>query len=82
MACSERIRQSPIGLISNRAMSLCPVSNAGVGATAAKLPGAHAKSHGKLIGRVMTEAMPNGATPQEFFGNRNRRGNSRGVSKM
>jgi len=41
-----------------------PVSNADVGATAAKLLGLTAKPHGELIGRVMTEAMPNGATPR------------------
>src|SRR6202012_2997688 len=41
-----------------------PVSNADVGATAAKLLGLTPKPHGTLIGRVMTEAMPNGATPK------------------
>ena len=41
-----------------------PVSNADVGATAAKLLGLAPKPHGELIGRVMTEAMPNGATPK------------------
>jgi predicted AlkP superfamily pyrophosphatase or phosphodiesterase len=41
-----------------------PVSNADVGATAARLLGLRQKSHGNLIGRVMTEAMPNGATPK------------------
>jgi arylsulfatase A-like enzyme len=41
-----------------------PVSNADVGATAAKLLGLTQKANGKLIGRVMTEAMPNGATPK------------------
>ena len=41
-----------------------PVSNADVGATAAKLLGLTPKPHGNLIGRVMTEAMPNGATPK------------------
>jgi predicted AlkP superfamily pyrophosphatase or phosphodiesterase len=39
-----------------------PVSNADVGATAAKILGLTQNAHGKLIGRVMTEAMPNGAT--------------------
>jgi hypothetical protein len=38
-----------------------PVSNADVGTTAAKLLGLTSKPHGNLIGRVMTEAMPNGA---------------------
>ena len=41
-----------------------PVSNADVGATAARILGLTQKANGKLIGRVMTEAMPNGATPK------------------
>jgi predicted AlkP superfamily pyrophosphatase or phosphodiesterase len=45
-----------------------PVSNADVGATAAKLMGLTQKAKGTLIGRVMTEAMPNGATPKAFSG--------------
>ena len=45
-----------------------PVSNADVGATAAKLMGLTQKSNGALVGRVMTEAMPNGATPQAYAG--------------
>lgn len=45
-----------------------PVSNADVGATAARLLGLTQKAKGTLIGRVMTEAMPNGATPQAFSG--------------
>jgi hypothetical protein len=45
-----------------------PVSNGDVGATAAKLLGLSQKPKGNLIGRVMTEAMPNGATPQAFSG--------------
>jgi predicted AlkP superfamily pyrophosphatase or phosphodiesterase len=45
-----------------------PVSNADVGATAAKLMGLTQKAKGTLIGRVMTEAMPNGATPKAFAG--------------
>ncbi|CAN5227545.1 alkaline phosphatase family protein [soil metagenome] len=40
-----------------------PVSNADVGITAAQLLGLSRKANGELIGRVMTEAMPNGATP-------------------
>jgi arylsulfatase A-like enzyme len=40
-----------------------PVSNADVGATAAQLLGLSSKPKGDLIGRVMTEATPNGATP-------------------
>lgn len=45
-----------------------PVSNADVGATAAKLMGLTQKPNGTLVGRVMTEAMPNGATPQAYAG--------------
>lgn len=45
-----------------------PVSNADVGATAAKVMGLMQKSNGTLVGRVMTEAMPNGATPQAYAG--------------
>jgi hypothetical protein len=43
-----------------------PVSNADVGMTAAKILGLTQKANGYLIGRVMTEAMPNGPTPQSF----------------
>lgn len=45
-----------------------PVSNADVGATAAKVMGLSQQAKGSLIGRVMTEAMPNGATPQAYAG--------------
>lgn len=45
-----------------------PVSNADVGATVAKVMGLTQKSKGTLAGRVMTEAMPNGATPQAYAG--------------
>lgn len=41
-----------------------PVSNADVGITAAHLLGLTRKANGELIGRVMSEAMPNGATPE------------------
>jgi hypothetical protein len=34
--------------------------------TAAKILGLMQKANGYLIGRVMTEAMPNGPTPQAF----------------
>ena len=43
-----------------------PVSNADVGATAARILGLTRKQRGKLVGRVMTEAMPNGITPRAF----------------
>ena len=45
-----------------------PVSNADVGATAARIMGLTQKPKGVLVGRVMTEAMPNGATPQAYSG--------------
>jgi arylsulfatase A-like enzyme len=45
-----------------------PVSNADVGATAARIMGLTPKPKGVLVGRVMTEAMPNGATPQAYSG--------------
>jgi predicted AlkP superfamily pyrophosphatase or phosphodiesterase len=41
-----------------------PVSNADVGATAAKILGLTQKPKGNLVGRAMTEAMPNGTTPK------------------
>jgi len=41
-----------------------PVSNADVGVTAAHLLGLTPAPKGKLVGRVMTEAMPNGVTPK------------------
>ena len=45
-----------------------PVSNEDVGATAARLLWLTQKAKGKLIGRVMTEAMPNSATPKSYVG--------------
>ncbi len=45
-----------------------PVSNADVGATAAKVMGLLQQPKGHLLGRVMTEAMPNRATPQAYAG--------------
>jgi hypothetical protein len=45
-----------------------PVSNADVGITAAQLLGLTAKPRGNLLGRAMTEALPNGATPKGFSG--------------
>jgi hypothetical protein len=41
-----------------------PVSNADVGMTAVRLLNLTPKHKGNLIGRAMTEAMPNGATPK------------------
>jgi hypothetical protein len=45
-----------------------PVSNADIGATAARVLGLTPKPKGSLIGRVITEAMPNGVTPRGFSG--------------
>jgi hypothetical protein len=45
-----------------------PVSNADVGATAARLLGLTQKPKGNLLGRAMTEAMPNGVTPHAVSG--------------
>jgi hypothetical protein len=44
--------------------SEAPASNADVGKTLAQILGLKLKGHGKLIGRVLTEAMPGGATPR------------------
>ncbi|SHL84466.1 Type I phosphodiesterase / nucleotide pyrophosphatase [Bradyrhizobium lablabi] len=41
-----------------------PVSNADVGMTIAQLMGLHAVAAGGLVGRVMSEALPNGITPK------------------
>jgi predicted AlkP superfamily pyrophosphatase or phosphodiesterase len=45
-----------------------PVSNADVGATAAKILGLSQKPKGNLVGRAITEAMPNGTTPKATSG--------------
>jgi hypothetical protein len=45
-----------------------PVSNADVGMTLARLLDLKPPAKGQLVGRVMTEAMPNGATPRAFIG--------------
>ncbi len=41
-----------------------PASNADIGQTIVRLLGLKVESHGTLLGRVLTEAMPNGAMPQ------------------
>ena len=41
-----------------------PASNADIGRTIAKLLGLRIADKGKLVGRVLSEAMPNGAMPQ------------------
>ena len=45
-----------------------PVSNADIGMTAARLLDLHAAAAGGLIGRVISEALPNGITPKAFDG--------------
>src|SRR4051812_15514977 len=45
-----------------------PVRNADVGATAPRRFGLMPKPKGKLVGRGLREAMPNGATPRGFSG--------------
>ncbi len=45
-----------------------PVSNADVGITIAQLMGLHAAAAGGLLGRVMSEALPNGVTPKAADG--------------
>ena len=45
-----------------------PVSNADVGMTAAQLMGLRASQKGELVGRVMSEAMPNGTVPKAHVG--------------
>src|SRR6266513_2049970 len=45
-----------------------PISNADIGMTAAKILGLTPKSKGNLVGRAMTEAMPNGTTPKATSG--------------
>jgi predicted AlkP superfamily pyrophosphatase or phosphodiesterase len=45
-----------------------PVSNADVGMTIAQLMGLRASAAGGLIGRVMSEALPNGVTPKSAAG--------------
>lgn len=43
-----------------------PVSNADVGMTAAQLLGLHSSENGGLVGRVMSEALPNGIIPKAY----------------
>jgi hypothetical protein len=45
-----------------------PVSNADVGMTIAQLMDLHPIAAGGLIGRVMSEALPNGIVPKAFDG--------------
>ena len=49
-------------------VDMLPVSNADVGTTAAKILGLSQKPKGNLVGRAMTEAMPNGTTPKAISG--------------
>jgi arylsulfatase A-like enzyme len=59
-----------------------PVSNADVGATAARLLGLAPKPKGNLLGRVMTEAMPNGATPRGTSGSVSSRASANGLKTV
>jgi hypothetical protein len=59
-----------------------PVSNADVGATAVRLLGLAPKPKGNLLGRVMTEAMPNGATPRGFSGSVSSRASANGLKTV
>src|SRR5205085_3039573 len=45
-------------------VDLLPVSNADVGVTAAQLLGLRGSQNGSLVGRVMSEALPNGVVPK------------------
>jgi arylsulfatase A-like enzyme len=56
-----------------------PVSNADVGMTAAKMMGLIQKPRGHLIGRVMTEATPNGVTPRGYKGTVTSRPDAQGL---
>ncbi|MBM7483282.1 MULTISPECIES: alkaline phosphatase family protein [Bradyrhizobium] len=49
-------------------VSEIPVSNADVGMTAAQLLGLRASQNGGLVGRVMSEALPNGIVPKAYKG--------------
>jgi hypothetical protein len=59
-----------------------PVSNADVGATAARLLGLTQQPRGNLIGRVITEAMPNGATPRGTSGSVSSRMSANGLKTV
>ncbi|RTM12293.1 MAG: alkaline phosphatase family protein, partial [Bradyrhizobiaceae bacterium] len=49
-------------------VSQIPVSNADVGMTAAHLMGLRGSQNGGLVGRVMSEALPNGVVPKAYVG--------------
>jgi hypothetical protein len=49
-------------------VSQIPVSNADVGMTAAQLMGLRGPQNGGLVGRVMSEALPNGIVPKAYTG--------------
>jgi arylsulfatase A-like enzyme len=59
-----------------------PVSNADVGATAARLLGLTARPKGTLLGRVMTESMPNGETPRASSGSVSSRASANGLKTV
>jgi hypothetical protein len=49
-------------------VDMLPVSNADVGMTIAQLMGLRPAAVGGLVGRVMSEALPNGITPKAVAG--------------
>lgn len=49
-------------------VNVLPVSNADVGMTIARIMDLKTAPKGKLLGRVLTETMPNGATPKAYTG--------------
>src|SRR5205085_481987 len=59
-----------------------PVSNADVGATAARLLSLTARPKGTLLGRVMTESMPNGETPRASGGSVSSRPSANGLKTV
>jgi hypothetical protein len=59
-----------------------PVSNADIGATAARLLGLAPKPKGNLLGRVMTESMPSGATPRAYSGSASSHASANGLKTV
>src|SRR5207253_8124306 len=59
-----------------------PVSNADVGATATRLLSLTARPKGTLLGRVMTESMPNGETPRASGGSVSSRPSANGLKTV
>jgi arylsulfatase A-like enzyme len=59
-----------------------PVSHADVGMTAARLMGLRVTQKGSLVGRVMSEAMPNGVVPKAYAGTLKSRPSESGLSTV